>query len=386
MANRKRILFLCSWYPNKNAPTLGNFVQKHAESAALVNQISVIGVFSHNEKGYLLENKLENGVHTYIVYYPKVTFPFFIMKRLLQLYRTKKAFNLAYKEMVKNQGVPQLVHLNQVFPIGRFAVHLKKKFKIPFVVTENSTAYHMGSNRLPYLGLKHAISCMKKAERILPVSKDLQKSLTKLGVNVPMEIVPNVVNEHIFGDLQIEIPEKTSFLHVSTADDAHKNISGILRTIKKLSEITTNFHFRIISDGKIQPFIEMAYNQLNLSKDLITFEGTKTTSEIAEAMNESTAFVLFSNYENLPCVILESLTVGKPVITTNVNGIPECIDESNGILIEPRDEEKLLEAMLLFINKETCFDNAKIKQEALKKYSYRAVGEAFDHIYNDILK
>ncbi len=386
METKKHILFLCSWFPNKNAPTLGNFVQKHAESAALYNDISVIGIFSHDEKDYVLETSVLNGVHNYIVYYPKVTLPIFGLKQLVQKVRTKKAFNMAFKAVLDQHGMPKMVHLNQVFPLGQFAVYLKKKFNLPFVATEHSTAYHMGNNRLPYLALQYALRCMKKASLILPVSKDLENSLKKLGIHVPMRIVPNVVNEHIFGNLPLFEPQKTHFVHISTANDDHKNISGILRTIKQLSAITTDFHFKIISDGTIEPFIEMAYNQLSISKDLLSFEGTKTTEEVAQAINESSAFVLFSNYENLPCVILETLTVGKPVISTNVNGVPECLDQSNGILIEPRNEQQLLNAMLQIINKEVHFDSEKIKSDALQKYSYQAVGKHFDEIYNEILK
>lgn len=386
MNKRKHILFLCSWYPNKNAPTLGNFVQKHAESAALFNQVSVIAIFSHSESSFILERSTENDVNSFIVYYPKVTFPIPGIKQLIQAYRTKKAFKLAFKEVVENHGKPEFAHLNQVFPIGQFAIYLKRKYNLPFVVTENSTAYHMGSNRLPYFALKFAVNCMKQAAMILPVSKDLQLSLNKLGVNVPMRVIPNVVNEHIFGNLPIYQLEQTRFIHISTAVDDHKNISGMLRSVKKLSEITTDFHFLIVSDGDTKPFIDLAYNQLRIAKELLSFEGTKTTQEVAEAINQSTAFVLFSNYENLPCVILEALTVGKPVISTAVNGVPECVNTSNGILIEPGDEEQLTQAMLSIIQKEVEFDSKKIKLQALDTYSYRAVGKTFDAIYDEILE
>ncbi len=386
MSKVKHILFLCSWYPKKNAPTLGNFVQKHAEAVALLNQVSVIAIFSHQEKTYTLEETTENKVNSFIVYYPKVTFPIPGIKQLIQAFRTKKAFKIAYNAVIEKQDKPDFVHLNLVFSIGRFALYLKRKFNLPFVVTEHSTAYHMGSNRLPYFALKYSVNCMKQAAMILPVSKDLQHSLTKLGINVPMRIVPNVVNEHIFGNLPIIQPEKTRFIHISTAVDDHKNISGMLRSVKQLSEITTDFHFLIVSDGDIKPFIDLAYNQLKISKDLLSFEGTKTTREVAEAMNESSAFVLFSNYENLPCVILEALTVGKPIISTAVNGVPECVDASNGVLIEPRNEEQLTDAMLAFIRKEVTFDATTIKEQALNNYSYQAVGEAFDAIYTEILE
>ncbi|HRP51997.1 MAG TPA: glycosyltransferase [Fluviicola sp.] len=383
---RKKVLFLCSWYPNKNAPTLGNFVQKHAEAASLHNDIFVLTTFSHFQKKYIIEENIGNGLKEVVVYYPKVHMKFFGIKQIIQFYRTNKALKLGYNRLFSTSSKPDLIHLNQVFPLAFFALKIGKKNKLPIVITENSTAYHLSGNDLPKWALKYAVYCMKKADLILPVSKDLGHSLKKLNVNVPMEIIPNVVDEQVFGTLVHKSNEKTVFLHVSTANDNHKNVSGIIRTIKELSLTTSNFLFIIISDGELTDFITLAYETLNIPKELLNFEGRKSTAEIAQIMNRSDVFVLFSNYENLPCVILEALTVGIPVISTNVNGVPECVNESNGILINPKKEDELYKAMLKFIQKEVLFDNTAIKKDALSKYSYSSVGLQLDEVYQKVIK
>ncbi|MBN9293839.1 MAG: glycosyltransferase [Flavobacteriia bacterium] len=385
MQKKKHILFLASWYPNKNAPTLGNFVQKHAEAAALFNEITVIAVFSHTSGAYEIVDVTENNVRSITCYYPKVTISVPLLKQFLQLYRTRKAFDKAFSLYLKSGQKPELVHLNVVYPTGYFVTQLKRKLNIPFVVTEHSTAFHEGKNKMPALPLKMAIRTMNEAAKILPVSEDLKKSLMKHGVTVPMRVISNVVNENIFHNTTVNQPVKSQFIHISTAIDEHKNVSGIIRSIKKLSQRTADFHFLIVSDGILEPFIDLAYNQLNIPASLLSFEGTKTTTEIAEAISESTALVLFSNYENFPCVIPEAFMLGKPVISTAVNGIPEHVNSHNGILIDVRNEEQLTEAMLSVIQQQNIFDAVQIRKYALKHFSYEAVGRQFDEVYNEIL-
>lgn len=384
-SNKKKILFLSSWYPNKNAPTLGNFVQKHAEAAALYNDVCAIAIFPHTEQQYTLDHSDKNGVKSILSYYPQVTSSVPLLKQFLQYYRTRKAFRRAYKYAVTVFGKPDLVHVNVVYPIGLWAKQLKSSEKIPYVVTEHSTAFHLNSNKLSATALKLGVSWMNCAEKILPVSEDLKNALKKRGVMQPMEVISNVVNEHIFGNLPTVEPEKTTFIHISTAIDAHKNVSGIVRSISELSKTTSDFQFLMVSDGDLAPFIDLAYNKLAVSSDILRFEGTKTTEEIADLINASSALVLFSNFENFPCVIPEAFMLGKPVISTNVNGIPEHVNPYNGILVEARNEEQLVAALSAVINNKTPFDKAAIKSYAHEHFSYQAVGKKMDLVYNEIL-
>lgn len=384
-SNKKRILFLSSWYPNKNAPTLGNFVQKHAEAAALYNTVNVIAIFPHKERQYTLDHSDKNGVKSILSYYPQVNSSVPLLKQFLQYYRTRKAFRRAYNYSLTITGKPDLIHVNVVYPIGLWAKRLKSAEKIPYVVTEHSTAFHLDSNKLSATALKLGVSWMNHAAKILPVSEDLKNSLKQRGVTQPMEVISNVVNERIFGNLPSVEPKKTTFIHISTAIDAHKNVSGIIRSIFELSKQTSDFQFLIVSDGELAPFVNLAYNQLTISSDILKFEGTKTTEEIAGLINTSSALVLFSNFENFPCVIPESFMLGKPVISTRVNGIPEHVNQHNGILVDVKNEAQLVDAMSTIITNKKDFDVAAIKAYAHEHFSYQAVGKKMDAVYTEIL-
>ncbi|HET7733833.1 MAG TPA: glycosyltransferase family 4 protein, partial [Paludibacter sp.] len=133
---------------------------------------------------------------------------------------------------------------------------------------------------------------------------------------------------------------------------------------------------------------ENVYNyaqSLDFQKGIIHFIGEKTPEEVANWMQNSDFFVLFSNYENSPVVIAESLVCGKPVISTNVGGISELINKSNGILIEKGNEIELIEQMNKLLDHFEDYDSSKIKAESRNKFSYESIGLSISKIYDQII-
>jgi glycosyltransferase involved in cell wall biosynthesis len=101
-------------------------------------------------------------------------------------------------------------------------------------------------------------------------------------------------------------------------------------------------------------------------------------------MKKASALVLFSFYENLPCVILESLCCGLPVIATRVGGVPEIIQDDNGLLVDAGNEQQLLQAMKTMIEKEEAYDRKKISDAATARYAYEKVGKVIFNIYHSM--
>jgi glycosyltransferase involved in cell wall biosynthesis len=90
---------------------------------------------------------------------------------------------------------------------------------------------------------------------------------------------------------------------------------------------------------------------------------------------------MFSRFENLPCVLLEALCCGLPVISTNVGGIAEAVNDENGILIESENIPALANAMQKMIDEYHRYNHEKIAAEASAKYNYTKVGEQIAAFY-----
>jgi glycosyltransferase involved in cell wall biosynthesis len=139
----------------------------------------------------------------------------------------------------------------------------------------------------------------------------------------------------------------------------------------------------IVSDGDIEYAKQLA-NELEVNST-VTFHSTKTTAEVAEMIQASHALLQFSNYENFPCVIAEAMMCGKPVLSSNVNGIPEHVNEINGMLVNRGDENALRKTIIAFTENPERFKSDEIRAYAMKHFSYSEVGKRFTEIYSEIL-
>ena len=93
--------------------------------------------------------------------------------------------------------------------------------------------------------------------------------------------------------------------------------------------------------------------------------------------------MLPSVWENLPCVIIEALASGLPVVATNVGGIPELVNDENGVLVPPEDPYSLANALDYALNKK--WNRCRIAEKAVKQYSIETIGHIWTRIYHDLI-
>ena len=383
MSNQgKTALFLCSWYPNRRNPTLGNFVQKHAEAASLLNEAVVLAIVADEtiHSIEVVENR-RGELNEVLVYFPKKKAGFLSFSKLRSFLSYRKAFDMGMKRVNQLVGPPDIVHLNVIYPLGYFARKLKEKLGVPMVISEHASGFQGGANAYPKVILSLAKKVLKSSACVMPVSNDLGERLKQLSPNITIKVIPNVENEAIFIPSE-EIDVTNKFVHISTAFEPAKNLLGIIRTVKRLSSENANFSLHIISDGDVSKAHQLA-RELGVLNSFVFFYPTMTTQEIAGFLKTCRALVLFSNFENFPCVIPEAFMAGIPVIATAVNGIPEYVNESNGILIQAKDEAGLLAAFKSLIDSQP-FDKEKLRAYAMEHFSYAAVGQQLDEIYKNL--
>jgi glycosyltransferase involved in cell wall biosynthesis len=382
------ILVISYWYPNRTNPTLGNFNEKFALAAAGYNKVSVIHVVADESMSAAeeWEEDVTTSVHVQRVYFKKGTSKNIFAKfsrslRYLNYYR--KALLKRNKQLGK---MPDLVHVHVLFPAGIIALFMRWFYGIPYVVTEHWTGYLPGSyvHQSVYVRWLSRLAA-RKASKLLPVTHNLKDAMIGLGFRNSYEVVPNVFDVSDFYLPQTkEFRPKKQILHVSSLRDDHKNISGLLRAIHRLSGIRKDFELHIVGDGDASPHIKLA-GELGLQDSFVRFSGEMSPTGIAAAMRDSDFFVLFSNYENLPCVIVEAFASGLPVISTRVGGISEHLDESKGILIGPKDEDALVHALNTMLDNHASYNKPELNKYAGEQFSYESVGRRLNTIYREVL-
>ena len=103
-------------------------------------------------------------------------------------------------------------------------------------------------------------------------------------------------------------------------------------------EILKDTHLTVMGIGADYNALVEKSSEYGL-QDHITFLGNVPNAEIHPHLCSESIFVLMSSNEGLPISVLEAMRAGLPVISTKVDGIPEQVDDRNGILIDPSIEQ-----------------------------------------------
>jgi L-malate glycosyltransferase len=384
---KRNILVLSSWYPNRTHPTLGNFNEKFSQAIAIYHHVFALHVVADSnmkENEEIIFSEI-NGVKTLHIYFKKTNSDN-IFSKISKAFKFLKYYFKGYNLVQEKMGKPDIVHLNILYPVGIIALIFKYFYKIPYIITENWTGY-LPSHRIYQGSVIEFLSrkVAKNAACLVPVTQNLKENMQKLGFESSYEIVPNVTDvKHFYPKTKKEKNEKKIILHVSTLDDAHKNISGILRVIKKIESERNDFELHIVGDGDANPHKKYAV-ELGINENFLKFYGEMTPEQIASKMRESHLFVLFSNYENLPCVMVEAFASGLPVVSSAAGGVAEHLSNDKGIVINPKDEAALYKSLKSVLDNLENYDEDNLHNYAVENFSYESVGKRFSEIYNSIL-
>lgn len=372
------VLHLLSWFPTPDGPTLGNFCVRMIDALPEDCHSVILSVCDGKDMTKSFEVKEIPGAHhTHVQIYirpPKNS----IVRKLKML----RMYQYGLKYIKKHFFDPDLIHLHVTYPLGQVALLWKKLFGYKYVLTEHWTIYQPQNKDVLVGKLKRKIvKIANNAELIMPVSLDLQRCMEGHGIHNRFKVIYNLVNTDIFKLGAPHTSGKKQILHISTLRDEAKNFSGILRVIERLRQQRDDFELHVIHDYDAPEF--KSFVKEHHLEDCVIFHGKKTSAEVAEAYQNADFFVLFSNFENLPCVIVEAFASGVPVLSTSVGGIAEILSPERGILLPQGDEDALLQGMIQMLDHSSEYDHQAIRDYAIKTFAAQNIGQ---QIYEEYKK
>jgi len=378
---RKKILWLASWYPNRIDPFDGDFIQRHAAAAALYNDIHVIHVAADEKQTVTddVEQQIfkKSGLTEQIIYHKKLST---LLGRVKGFLKWRRLFKTAIEKYVQETGKPDFVHVHIPIKAGLLAIWMKRKYRISFAVTEHLGIYNNVDQRKfrsrNFIFRYYTKKVFSAATVFTSVSKFLAEGVNGLVLKKDYIIIPNVVNTTFFNYEDKHHPV-FRFIHVSNMVPL-KNVKGILDAARLVHD--TNRAFELVLVGNRGNLEENYAKQLGI-QDITFFVGEVPYERVAKEMKDANVLILFSNIENSPCVICEALCTGRPVIATDVGGVPELVNVTNGMLIKPYDVKNLAQAMTSIMRHYHLYDRRKIAENAKRKFDYEVVGKMFDNIY-----
>ncbi|HLN52824.1 MAG TPA: glycosyltransferase [Lentimicrobium sp.] len=382
----KKILFLARWYPDRYDPMPGLFIKRHAEAAGSFVSTAVLYLraISDNSSVFQLDQTTENGVFTVRVYYgTNFSLPAYF-STLLSAIQFIKAIIKGYKLIVRQWGKPTLIHVNVLTRMGIPALWLKLFYGIDYVITEHWSRYLPVTGS--YAGFFRKLTTkvvVKQARAVSTVSENLANAMKAHGLrNQNYLLLPNLVDTEVFKPKDQIANEKKRFIHISCFEDRSKNISALLQVLNRLSRKRNDFECLMVGEGIDLQAMKRLASDLNLTSENVIFTGLLEGESLIKSFQSSLFMVMFSNYENMPVVISESFACGLPVIATKVGGIPEVVNDSNGILVKPHDEDALLKAIDYMLDHHQQFDSGKIREQAISFFGKAAVAKKLKELYS----
>ena len=361
------VVHIPSWFPDADKPLNGNFILRQIET---INAETESIILHHATEDYT--PALPDKIHFHPVHYQhKKSLP--------------AAYIAEFWKIVQQYGKPNLIHLHVALPLGPIAAHLAKKHHIPLIISEHWSIYQPINRGSLKWYQKWALQyTYRHAAYITAVSQNLLDNIAATvpaAAKTPQTVIGNVVDTKVFSlKPAITSRPKKQILHVSTLDNDAKNIMGILRAVDALSKRRNDFELNIVHD--FRNILAETYVRERGLDSVVHFLGQKTSKEIASLLHESDFFLLFSNYENQPCVLLEAFSTGTPVVTTPVGGIPEIANADNAVIVTPKDETQLVEKLEYMLNHSDQFNPTKIRETAVNICSPEIIKEKWMAVYN----
>lgn len=377
----KHILYLPSWFPSRRDPYAGDFIKRHAESASLYNRITVFytAIDTTVKEPELTVEKVNDNLTICIYYYPSVKR---ILSPVINGVKRFSALRKMYNTILAGAS-PDIVHVHVAYPAGLFALYLKKRKGISYIVSEHDGIYMPGYDNYHVPGQfekKMVPVIYKNAKEVHAVSASLARALVnlKLAGKTPV-VIPNVVDTNIFTWKEKERSGIFRFVHISSLIN-QKNPEGMLCALSLVKKQRNDFILKIVGPAK-EKFKKMS-EDLSIAEQVI-FTGEIPYPDVAKEINNSDAMIHFTRYETFGCVIAESLCCGVPVITTNLDVTKELVhDPISGLLVKEADVNDLADKILFFMNRDFKIDAKEVARENQQKFNYQRIGKMFDDLYN----
>jgi len=220
-------------------------------------------------------------------------------------------------------GIPKIIHTVHGFPFHRFQPKIIQKF---YIIMEKIAAKFCDK-----------IIFVNSFERELAIEKKIVKTEKAITIFNGIKL-PEIRKEHFYDE------SDDHFLIGSVSRfSRQKNVINLIKVAIKVCQKNNKIKFVFIGDGEDFSFCQKLVKNADLCNK-ITLEGW--SNNVLERLIEFDIFLLFSRWEGLPISILEAISVGLPIITSDIKGNNELVSEKNGILINVDDVEKL-EAVLV---------------------------------------
>jgi teichuronic acid biosynthesis glycosyltransferase TuaC len=257
---------------------------------------------------------------------------------------------------------PDLILAFWLYPTAWAAVRVGRRLGVPVVVGARGSDLH----RVPSpLVRRMTATALNGADAVLTVSEDLRRMAVELGANPSRtHSIPNGCDARTYRPMdRLEARRSLGLSGQATllVQVGHllesKGVFDLWDAFVTLSTCRPDLQLAFVGEGPAGEAIQARAASAGLAERLI-MPGPRPASEIALWMNAADVVCLASHGEGCPNVVIEALSCGRPVVGSDVGGIPELVHEGCGRLAPARNSPAFAEAIQRVL--ETAWDSEAI--------------------------
>jgi len=253
-------------------------------------------------------------------------------------------------------SLPTIVTVHALVELER---EMNKSIDLPSLERKLFSNFHYS------IGLK----LLRNADLITTVSKFVAKHVQKyFGYNWnDLPITRNGVDTKFFKPGKFQ--EKSSYILYAGSLDYRKGLLDLVTSAKYICRVYPNIPFILVGTGPFERRLKKTVNKLGLYNNF-SFVGNVNRDTLLKYYQKASIFMLPSYYESMPCVLLEAMACGLPIIATSIGGTPEFVlNGKTGFLVPMQDPKALASVVLkLLRNNDLREEIGKSSRERVERY------------------
>ncbi len=231
---------------------------------------------------------------------------------------------------------------------------------------------------------------LSKAEKILSTSRILKEEGAKYTTNEIL-LTPFGIDVDRFAPRKVNRFFKDEDLVIGTIKTLEKNygVNFLIEAFALVKKKFSNKSLKLLIAGKgtQRGFLENMVKKLGIENDTI-FTGYIDHNNVQDYHNMLDIYVAMSLEESFGVAVLEASACGKPVIVSNVGGLPEVVENGKtGFIVEKGNSEALAEALSKLIREPelAVIMGNEGRNKVIKEYDWKESVNKMISIYNTII-
>ncbi|MHC1591418.1 MAG: glycosyltransferase family 4 protein [Candidatus Helarchaeales archaeon] len=292
-----------------------------------------------------------------------------------------------------------ILHAHWILPSGLIASLLSSLFRIPCVATAHGRSIYLNpevgftipQNRYARMLLKLAFL---KLDGIITCSKDARSQAIQRGASSrKIHLIYNGTDEELFtpdlsgatireelglGNAPIIIAVRKFYVR--------KGLQYLIKAMPMIIKEHPEARLILMGDGPLKEALILETERLNLTKNVL-FTGMIPNARVPSYIAAANVCVVPSLDEGFGVAAVEAMSMKKPLVSTQAGGLKEVVNETNALIIPPKNSKALAEAILKLL------ENPEIgrklgengRKTVMSKFNWKLAAKKHELLYNKII-